>query len=69
MGGGIRVSKHDFTKVCQYGVNLPSIAIHQKRMFHGLTPQNLNYIILFENPAYFPEEKKEVKLIDQNKKK
>lgn len=33
------------------------------------TPQNLNYIILFENPAYFPEEKKEVKLIDQNKKK
>lgn len=68
MGGGIRVSKHDFNKVCQYGVNLPSIAIHQKRIFHGLTPQNLNYIILSENPAYFPEEKKEVKLIDQNKK-
>lgn len=30
MGGGIRVSKHDFNQVCQYGVNLPSrpIAIH-----------------------------------------
>lgn len=28
VGGGIRVSKHDFNKVCQYGVNLPSIAIH-----------------------------------------